>query len=189
MKLLITILSVIAVLALPASSFAQPAAPYAWTISASATSPFVNTTSPTGGVATYRLWLNCADLPGSLQDGMAAAEFAVVSVGVTHLATTPVNGFLNAGSTTNLLLAVGACPGGPVVAADLLVLSLPGTMSLAPSSTQTKGTVDCSPNPSLWPIDWIGLGVGLPPLGKGPADCAPVSVEEGTWGQIKGLYR
>jgi hypothetical protein len=188
MKRLITILTLIAVLAIPASSFAQ-ASPYTWTISASATNPLVNTTAPTFGTAFYKLWLYCCDLPGGLQDGMASAQFDVVSAGPTHLATIVKNGFLNAGGTTNLLLAVGGCPCGPINAADLLVVSLPGTMALAPSANGTKGTVDCSPNPSLWPIDWIGLGIGGPPPGKGVGNCIIVSVEESTWGSIKGLYR
>lgn len=95
------------------------------------------------------------------------------------LATTPVNGFLNAGGTTNLLLAVGGCPPGPVVAANLLTLSLPGSICLAPSAQNgVKGTVDCSPNPQLWSIDWRGLEL-LP----------PVSVEPTTWGSVKQRYR
>jgi hypothetical protein len=46
---------------------------------------------------------------------MAAAEFGIASTGVVHLATSPQNGFLNAGITTDLLLAVGGCPGGRCV--------------------------------------------------------------------------
>jgi len=33
-----------------------------------------------------------------------------------------MNGFLNAGNPTNLLLAVGGCPGGPLVAGAMLIL-------------------------------------------------------------------
>jgi hypothetical protein len=188
MKRLITIFALVAALAIPASSFAQ-SSPYAWTVSASAADPMANTTAGTGTIATYYLWFLCADVPGTTNDGMAAAEFALAPTGVNLLATTPVNGFLNAGSTSELLLAVGACPGGPVVAANLLCLSLPGRIDIAPSSANgVKGTVDCEPNPILHAMDWIGLGVSGPNDGKGDP-CNFVSVEESSWGTIKGLYR
>jgi hypothetical protein len=196
MKRLLTILSLIAIAAVPVASFAQDA-PYEWTISDSNASPYVNTDLTTGFHTVY-LWLACCDLPGTLQDGMAAAEFAIVTTppgANLHIATNTGGGigpFLNAGTTTDLLLAVGGCPCGPVVAAALLVIiNVPGTMALAPTSTtQTKGTVDCSLNPSLWPMDWIGLGLlGTPAPSKGTALCMPISVEESTWGEIKGLYR
>jgi len=154
---------------------APPAAagesPYEWTISASATDPFVNTAAATGGLATYYLWLACCE--EAQVDGMTAAEFDLVASGPAHLATIPQNGFLNAGGTSNLLLAVGGCPCGPLLAADLLVLALPGTISFAPSAaTGTKGTVDCDPNPALHPIDWVGIGIGVDPPGKGTVnDC------------------
>jgi hypothetical protein len=168
----------------------QGLAPYTWTISASPTNPTVHITAATFGVTAYYLWLYCCDLPGGLQDGMSAAEFAILSGGPTHLATIPQNGFLNAGSTTNLLLAVAGCPCGPVVAANLLVISLPGTMALAPSSTQTKGTVDCSPNPSLWAINWAGLGIGgVPPPSKGNPGCFVTNLEQKSWAKIKAMYR
>jgi hypothetical protein len=192
MKRLLTILSLIAIVAMPVAAFAQ--APYEWTISDSSADPYVNTDATTGFHTVY-LWLACTNLPAPLQDGMAAAEFAIVTSppgANLHIATNVQNGFLNAGSVTNLLLAVGACPPGPVVAANLLVIiNVPGTIALGPSSTQTKGTVDCSQSPSLWPIDWIGLGLlGTPAPGKGNQHCEPDdSVEESTWGNIKGLYR
>jgi hypothetical protein len=148
---------------------------YGWTISASSTDPFSNTSVATFGVATYYLWLQCSPFP---QEGMTAAEFDLVASGPIHLATVVINGFLNAGGTSNLLLAVGGCPGGPVVAAHLLVLDLPGSFCIAPSANGIKGVVDCEPKPSLWPMNWIGLAIQN-----------PVSVDETTWGRIKERYR
>jgi hypothetical protein len=196
MKRLFTILSLIAFAAVPVAAFAEgDQSPYEWTVSDSNTDPYVNDDTTTGFHTVY-LWLACSDLPAPLQDGMAAAEFAIVTSppgANLHIATNVMNGFLNAGSVTNLLLAVGACPPGPVVAANLLVIvNVPGTIALGPSSTLTKGTVDCSQSPSLWPIDWVGLGLlGTPAPGKNKhPGCEPVvSVEESTWGNIKGLYR
>ena len=195
MKRLLTILSLIAIVAMPVAVLAEgEAAPYEWSISDSNQDPFVNTDTTTGFHTVY-LWFACSR---SANDGgpggMAAAEFALVTTppgANLHVASNVVNGYLNAGSATNLLLAVGGCPTGPVVAANLLVIiNVPGNMDLAPSSTQTKGTVDCAVNPSLWPIDWRGIGfLGLTPHGKGKGGCTPVSVEESTWGSIKGLYR
>jgi hypothetical protein len=191
MKRSITIFALIAVLALPAGALAQ--APYAWTISASTASPFVNTAQPTGTLATYYLWLACTDLPPGYEDGMASAEFDIVtSPPNSHIATVMINPpFLNAGGTANLLIAAGGCPGGPIVAANLLVLSVaPGTMDFAPSAANgNKVTVDCSLDPQTWPMDWVGLGIGTEPNGKGSADCGPVSVEKNSWGAVKGLYR
>ena len=55
---------------------------------------------------------------------MAGAEFAIQTTGpdLTHVATTPMNGVLNAGTTDQLLLAVGGCPTGPFLAATLLMV-------------------------------------------------------------------
>lgn len=140
--------------------------PYEWTISASVTDPYVNTTSPTGTLATFYLWLACCE--ESQVQGMAAAEFDLVSSGPTHMATTPQNGFLNAGNTSTLLLAVAGCPCGPIVAAELLVIAEPGTMSFAPSAfSGTKGTADCEFSPTVHPIDWRGIGIGVDPPEKG----------------------
>jgi hypothetical protein len=163
--------------------------PYGWTISSSPTDPFANSMAPTGAVATAYLWLACCQLPAGLQQGMAAAEFTLQATGPVVLATTPANNFLNAGGATNLLLAVGGCPCGPVVAANVLILALPGSICIVESPTGTKGTVDCQPDPALWGMDWIGLDLGGGPCGKGQICQKPVSVESASWGQIKGIYR
>jgi hypothetical protein len=69
------------------------------------------------------------------------------------------------------------------------VLALPGNLCIAPSSTGTKATVDCTANPSLWDIDWVGLNFGGGACGKGSVCDKPITVEEISWGGVKGLYR
>ena len=189
MKRLVTIVSLLAVLALPASAFAQ-GAPYAWSISASNTNEFMNTSAPTLGLRTVYLWLACCELPPGMQDGMATAEFDIVANSISHVATVMQNDFLNAGGTTNLQMAVGGCPCGPIVAANLVIIDLPGTLDLAPSAANgVGGTADCEANPQLWPIDWRGYSnLGAAPNGKG-LPCQFATVERSSWGTIKGLYR
>jgi hypothetical protein len=161
MRYLFTILAGIVVLATPNRSFAQ-SAPYWWTISDSNTTPYVNTDMTTGFHTVY-LWFSCSRPDPFGPGGMAVAEFAIVTSPPgpnLHVATNMQNGFLNAGTTMDLLLAVGGCPVGPVVAANLLIIvNVPGSMCLAPGSMGNKSTVDCSQNPQPWPIDWVGLSL------------------------------
>lgn len=158
---------------------------YGWTISNSQTDPFQNTGTATSALTTLYLWFQC-----STDDGMSAAEFAIEASGPAHIGTLPMNGFLNAGGTSNLLLAVGGCPEGPVVAANLLVIDLPGTLCFATSpGTGNRGTVDCrDPVPELWSLDWIGYD------SRGSAACRGGSLcdsplDEQAWGQVKGRYK
>jgi len=214
----LAIFAAFAALAAPTSSFGQPM-PYGWTVSASNTDPLENTGSIVG--LTAYLWFYCANPPGSLEPGMSAAEFDLVTVGGIHLATITQNGFLNAGGTTNLLLAVGGCPAGPQVAANLLISAVapPVRVSIVPSAANgNKVTVDCSVDPSAWPIGWIGFndpgkadlcnhvdyvcfychpvigcdaylsGQPCPPPNNCD-DCPPVSVDRESWGSTKAKYR
>jgi hypothetical protein len=165
------------------------AAPFGWTISASSVDPYDNATEATSTLRTLYLWYACCRYP--IPGGMTAVEFGLESVGLVHLSTNPVNGFLNAGSTTYILMAVGGCPCGPIVAAELMVIDNPGTMTIIPSiETGNKGGVNCGNHPVLLPIDWIGYdNVGEFPCFKGEVDCGPISVESASWGKIKSLYR
>ena len=193
MKRLITTLALAAILAVPAGALADgtPGNPYAWTISASNTNELVNTTAFVPGLASYYLWLACCNLPDGLQQGMSAAEFSIAMDNAANLilAFTPTSGYLNAGGATNLLLAVGGCPCGPVPAGIILsLMNAPGQLNITPAPNGNKVKVDCETQPQAWPIDWIGLGIGVPNAGKGDA-CKFTSVEATTWGAIKGLYR
>jgi hypothetical protein len=189
MRHLSTILAGIALLTAPDRSFAQ--APYQWTISDSNTSPYVNTDTTTGFHTVY-LWFACSTPAPEGPGGMAAAEFAIVTSppgANLYIATIAQNGFILL-MADHLWLAVGGCPSGPVVAANLLVIfNVPGSMCIAPSPMGTKGTWDCSANPSVWPIDWIGLSIlGGPPCQKGGSTCEPVQVEAESWGSTKARY-
>src|SRR6185436_13417038 len=151
MKRILTIAFALLILAAPA--FANQ---YGWTISSSQSNAFANTGGVIpGGLAHIYLWYHCSD-----NGGMSAADFGIAAVGgMAYAGFAPLNGFLNAGSQTNLLLAVGGCPVGPVVAGDLTIIwfgSAAG-VCIVPSNTGLRVTVDCvSPTPSAWPLLAVG---------------------------------
>jgi hypothetical protein len=106
-----------------------------WTISSSASDGSM-TSGPLPDPGVLCLWYHgCGN--GWL---MQAAEFDLVGVDLVVVGFTPMNGFLNAGTPTALLIAVGGCPSGSVVA----------------------GRIDVA---------------------------ATTSVEQDSWGRIKGTYR
>lgn len=147
---------------------------YGWRVSASAADPFVNTASPSPGLGNLYLWLECA-----IPDGWGAAEFDV-SGPLPVLSFTPMNGALNAGTATELLLAVGGCPGGPFLAGSFLVddPGAGGNLCLVESSAHGWNvTVDCTGS-TTYPNAVTGFASdGSPPCN--PSDCAYV---EPVWG-------
>jgi hypothetical protein len=169
---------------------------YGWTVSDSFTDAFSNSSPFVPGVITLKLYYTC-----NSKDGMSAASFGIVSKNAANviLAVTAKNGYLNAGTGTNLLLAVGGCPdaqpqAAPRNAADILVLSnAPGEYGLVPNAIDgLKVTVDCQPAPAAWPIQWIGFtNLGGDPQSKDWDLCAPdpISVEAQSWGNVKAMYR
>jgi hypothetical protein len=95
-----------------------------WTVSASATDPWVNSGALPAQSSLY-LWLNCMNTP----NGMAAAEFDLEGHGLEIVGLTPMNGFLYGGGATKPVLAVAGCPGGsalPVLAARIDVAASVG---------------------------------------------------------------
>jgi hypothetical protein len=181
MKLFTTIIFALCLCAGMAAS--ANAAIYEWTLSKSAVDPFINTGLPTGGIDTLYLWFQCST------EGMASAEMDLVSIPPGQvIAFNVANGYLNAGSATHLLLAIGGCPSAPIVAGSALVLHF------APLAVCLQGanvTVDCSPDPIAWPHDhksYADLSVPLC-LGDTSTICDPFSVDERSWGSIKSLYR
>jgi hypothetical protein len=121
---------------------------------------------------------------------MAAAEMSLDTVPLgSVLAFNGMNGYLNAGNATNLLLAVGGCPLGPIVAGSILVLHF---APLAVCLGGANVTMDCAENPQAWPHDRKGYAdVSLPACWSDTrsSDCGTTSVESQSWGAIKSLYR
>lgn len=159
---------------------------YGWTISSSNTDPLANSGSVTGAPQSLYLWLQCA-----APEGMSAAEFDLqLPGGVLNFGFNTQNGFLNAGGSGNLLLAVGACPAGPVIAGSWTVFNTAaGDYCLVASAgSGTIATVDCNiVTPGVWPITQRGYST------SGAAACTEglcvISVEPTTWGGVKSLYR
>ncbi|MFN8178319.1 MAG: FlgD immunoglobulin-like domain containing protein [bacterium] len=161
---------------LVATSSAVAQHQYGWTISASQTDPHANTGGiAAGGLGHLYLWYMC-----SVGGGMSAADFGLQSTGVIFAGFSPLSGFLNAGSGSNLLLAVGGCPTGPVVAGDITVFYFggAGSMCIVNSTNNIRVTVDCeSPSPLAWNLHAVGWdALGTPscsePLCSSP--CSPV---------------
>jgi len=175
-------LAVLLSVAFSTKSLALHKGGYGWTLSKSAVDPLVNTGLPTGGVDTLFLWFYCSD------EGMASAEMDLVSTPPGQvIAFNVMNGYLNAGNATHLLLAVGGCPSAPVVAGSALVLHF------APVAVCLEGanvTVDCSANPEAHPHTRKGYAdLGLPLCLSDTDLCGGDSVESSSWGTIKSLYR
>ncbi|MFH1278219.1 MAG: hypothetical protein ABIK65_07565 [Candidatus Eisenbacteria bacterium] len=181
----VLLLSLLALFVAAPGAFANQ---YGWTLSSSTTDPYANTGSFIPGVIDVNLWLACSDL-----DGMAGAEFAIASStpGNIVLAFTPMNGFLNAGSVVDLLLAVGGCPTGPILAGQWLVLSIvPGEYCLVPDAAGVMGTTDCSLDQQLWPIQQIGFSNnGTLPSCLDELCPQTTSTESNSWGGVKTLFR
>jgi hypothetical protein len=155
---------------------------YGWTVSSSASDPFVNTGALLPGLVTLHLWYAC-----NSNDGMSAAEIdPVISAGNTILAFNVVNGYLNAGNATHLLLAVGGCPSAPVNAGNWLILKAT-PVDLCPGGANV--TVDCSSDPSAWPNDSLGYSELGIPCEEGKLCLIVDSVEQTSWGRVKQLYR
>jgi len=121
---------------------------YDFTLSASDTDPYANTSVATDSLRSVYLWGTC------LERGLSAFEGELIA-NLPVLGFVPLNGILNAGSSVHLLLAVPECPSGPD--ANLLMgywILVDGgvRMCLGPSSVNgILGAVDCElPLPNLW---------------------------------------
>jgi hypothetical protein len=125
---------------------------------------------------------------------MSAAEFDLaVPTGMLNLGFTPLNGFMNTGGASDLLLSVAGCPEGPVVAGSWSLSGLtPGSFCLVNSAAHgISVTVDCDPvNPMAWAINTIGYGYGVgSPSCNDPWLCIIDGVESLRWGSVKSPYR
>jgi hypothetical protein len=146
---------------------------YEFSISASATDPFVNTSAPTNGIRNLYLWVTC------VEDGLSAFE-AGVSSNVSLLGFAVQNGVINAGNVTHLLLVVPGCPYGDGV--DLLlgywaVWDSGTEICLIPSTEGgILGAVDCqtfalTTDPV---VQGFSSGTGAP-CSSGTNGCPPLS--------------
>lgn len=184
MKRILTIAFALTLVA--TSAFAQEN--YGWSISASSTDPAVNSGSVAPGLpASLYLHLDCTTI-----DGMAAMEADIAATGLLFLSFTPLNGVLNAGAATSLLLAVGGCPTDDFLAGAIGVLNLGagGDVCLVPSAANgTNGTVDCDTiDPQLYDNAVVGFSTSGQQCVSG--DCrVEVSVEAQSWGGVKSLYK
>jgi hypothetical protein len=108
-------------------------------ISSSPTDPLQRVAAPANGARLLYLWIPCANA------GVSALA-AATSGTLLPLAFVPAGGVLNAGSATDLLLAVPHCPAGEEVSLLLgywVVDDSGGTLCLAPGSTGELAAVDC----------------------------------------------
>lgn len=110
---------------------------YHFTVSASATDPFVSTSSPTNAIRNLYLWMACTNV------GLSAMETGT-SGSLPPLGFVPMNGVLNVGTAENLLLAVPNCPSSALCMGYWIVLDSGGDFCLAPSAANARiAAVDC----------------------------------------------
>jgi hypothetical protein len=181
-----TFLPLAAVALLLATPAVLSAGQYGWSISASSTDLTVNQGTFQSGLMSLYLWYACSD-----DGGMAAAEFRLDSLDPANsvISFTPMNGFLAIGTFPDLLLAVGGCPQAPIVAGRIDISSVvPGDYCVVPSEFAARRiVVDC--NILGFPLQAKGYSSrGTMPLCYEPL-CPDVSVEQDSWGKIKGVYR
>ena len=110
---------------------------YHFTVSASATDPFVSTSAPTNEIRNLYLWMACTNI------GITAMETGI-SGSLPALAFVPMNGVLNVGTAQELLLAVPNCPSSALCMGYWIVLDSGGDFCLAPSAANARiAAVDC----------------------------------------------
>jgi hypothetical protein len=197
MKRMATAVALLLLIAAPTAMAQGPN--FGWTVSNSTTNALSNSGAIAPGPSMFAgnlyLWLYCSDNT----TGMAAMECDVqelAGMGGAPTGFTPLNGFLNAGNATALLLAVGGCQPGPILAGSFSVgpdSFVPDVeICLIPSALNNRSiTVQCGGQgiqnatigfkktaaPSCNFLDTVQcLMTGTP-------------VEGASWGQIKGLYR
>lgn len=141
--------------------------PYGWTLSSSDSDPYENAGPlPVGAPFTLYLWLACST------EGWSFAEMRIESriPPLLMLGIVPRPGIVIVGDTIfpDVRLAVGGCPTGPMLVAELLcILFAPGhgEICIVPSSAGNRFTVDCSVPAEEFPFRAIGFGSDGPPSG------------------------
>jgi hypothetical protein len=146
---------------------------YEFSLSASSTEPFQNTAPPAGGVRNIYLWATCID------DGISVFEGNLASNGAAVYAFNPLNGVMNVGGATALLLAVPGCPyGNPVnFLLGYWVINDTGVdLCMQVSGNEVLGAVDCdAQNPTLTNNVVVKgfKSLGGSPCTLGTASCSP----------------
>jgi hypothetical protein len=181
MKRLMTLLFVLAF------ATSVSAGGFGWSLSDSTSDPLSNTGTPVAGLVNLYLYYYCSQIA----EGLASAEFDL-SASMAPLSFTAENGFLNAGGATNLLLAVGGCPAGPVRAGYFLIYDAAGTgfnaCLVASAANGLNVSVNCVAL-DTWENDYIGYANdGSTPCEDGTR-CGTTAVEDTSWGAVKSLYR
>lgn len=162
------------------------ASPYRLSISASNVVASQNASAPTGSIRQLYLWLVCAST------GVSALE-CEMSGSLAPLGFVTGPGIINAGTGTHLLLAITGCPhNAPALILGYWYVYDTGG-SLCGGGSPPASIVDCDVDPSVFEPQIIGFASnGAPPCTTGTSDCiivGGVSVEQGTWGRTKDLYR
>ena len=169
------------------SAFAQ-GEQYGWSLSGSDVDPEMNVGPAAGGLLPVYLWLTCTGDFG----GWASMEGNVTyPAGWSNFGFNVLNGTLNAGTADALQLAGTGCPIQPFLAGfwNLFGTGEGGVCLVSSPAWPTVVTVDCDPlNADARDTAVIGYFAGTgTPCQDGL--CGEVSVDDSSWGSIKGLYR
>lgn len=174
------------ILGVAASARAQQR--YGWVISPSSINPCLHHGTFDPGIVTLYLWY----LYNS-PDGLSAVDISATSIppgAIVILGFTTENGFLNAGSATDLLLAVGGCPSGPTRAGAWVVQTTTPVWELCLGGKNVS--VDCQIQPVAWNNDHVGFrnntDHSFACCEMPNCACPPFAVEQDSWGSIKSLY-
>jgi hypothetical protein len=158
---------------------------YGFTLSASSTDPRVHKVSAAGYYNIY-LWYYCSQA-GS--DGLTYVEITLNAQAGGVFSVTPLNGFINAGSSPTLLLANPQCPSPPLPIAAILVIPY-GPVSVCFDPCKAFLIEGCQAPPLTRSADFIGAAVdGVVPCQSATMCGNPTTVETASWGSIKALYR
>jgi hypothetical protein len=136
---------------------------YSFSVSASDTDPGAVQANATQSHRRLYLWLICGDDPLSAFEAQVTGSLEVLSF-------MPLGGALNAGTETNLQLAIGSCPAESTVLGYWTVTDVGGTVCLAPPLT----AVNCDPQPEAVSMPRVTgfSSSSAPPCEVGSAPCA-----------------
>ena len=162
---------------------------YEWTLSYSGVHPWALSETPAIGPTELYLWFEV----GLVEEGMTLAEFDFEVSGYDPLGFTPMNGFVNLGGATHLLLVAASCPFGPVVAGRLTVddsTGAGGSVCLAASAGNSEVvTMDCnSIAPQAHASEVRGASSSVAAPCRINVSCN-LPVEPVSWGSVKASYR